>query len=318
MDIGLRLLIRSLQIGVLPRFGRRIDYILRDIDRLLADTTQEHGWAVTGLAMYAVTSLAATDPDRTLGYLRRALTLPEELPGPAGENLSLPADLHLDELLWSMIARIDTATRLRDWIATAELLPDPRLARLFQSPLARLGSLVLADRLSVEELRRPPEARRWHDVLPSLDQLSEWADGKHLPLLWACAARSKVYAFGEMGLIDQALVVGEEALGSSLHGNVDEAFSAQLATMEGLFAWYPPDSPTHHQLLLPYIERFWTMAFCEARFQFRSPSLVETELAQARNSPASKRVRAILRAVRLGVNVRGLDQALLWLASDAS
>src|SRR5206468_1469870 len=129
------------------------------------------------------------------------------------EDLSLPADFHLEELLWSMIVHIDTPQRLRDWITTAESLPRPCLERLFQSPLARGGSLVLADRLSVEQVRRQPGARRWQDVLPSLDLLAEWAIRERLSVLWACAIRSKVYALGEMGQIDQALAFSDEALG---------------------------------------------------------------------------------------------------------
>jgi tetratricopeptide (TPR) repeat protein len=215
MDAGLRLLIRSLQISVLPRFGRRIDFILTDIDRLLEETTEEHGWAIAALGVYAVTSLAEADPDRALGYLRLALTLPEEILGPTGDNLSLPADLHFDELLWSMIQHVNTATRLRRWLAAAESLPGPRLERLFQSSLARLGSLVLADRLSMEQLRKPPAERHWEEVLPSLDELANWAVTKTLPLLWACAVRSKVYALGEQGRIDEALAIGEEALASA-------------------------------------------------------------------------------------------------------
>jgi hypothetical protein len=107
-------------------------------------------------------------------------------------------------------------------------------------------------------------------------------------------------------------------LASSMHGTVDESFGTQLATMQTLFAWYPPGSQTYEWLLLPYLESFWTSRFREARFQFRSPSLVEAELAQAVSRPPQERLRAILRAVRLGLNVSGLEDALHWLSRNPS
>jgi hypothetical protein len=96
-------------------------------------------------------------------------------------------------------------------------------------------------------------------------------------------------------------------------GDAESAFRAQLAIMEPVFAWHPPDSVVHLKMLVPYVEGFWTETFGKRRFQFRSPAVVEEALASAVTSPRGKRVRAILRAVRYGFQSTGLQSATRWL-----
>jgi hypothetical protein len=105
-------------------------------------------------------------------------------------------------------------------------------------------------------------------------------------------------------------------LGASLHGGLDDAFNAQLAVMQALFLVFPPTSPRHRQLLLPFIERFWTTMFDQRRFAFSAPALVEESLAQARQVPFERRIKAILRAVRLGVTSRADAATTDWLNTD--
>lgn len=105
-------------------------------------------------------------------------------------------------------------------------------------------------------------------------------------------------------------------LASTLAGQPEPAFRAQLAVMETVFSWYPPDSVVHAKLLLPYVDAYWRTIFQEKRFQFRSPSLVEQELANASAVKRPQRVRAILRAVKPAFSIGGLDDGLKWLERD--
>jgi hypothetical protein len=105
-------------------------------------------------------------------------------------------------------------------------------------------------------------------------------------------------------------------LGASLHGGPDDAFNAQLAVMQTLFLAFPPNSATHRQVFLPFIERFWTATFDQRRFGFSNPSLVEEALAQARQVPVERRVKAVLRAIRLGVTSRADMATTAWLDAD--
>ncbi len=105
-------------------------------------------------------------------------------------------------------------------------------------------------------------------------------------------------------------------LASALTGDPTCVFHAQIAVMATVFTWYPPSSPTHRKLLLPFIEGYWTTALRDQKFHFHSPPLVNAALGEAREFDHHCRVRQILRAVRPGIRVQGLSEALEWLNSD--
>ena len=105
-------------------------------------------------------------------------------------------------------------------------------------------------------------------------------------------------------------------LGASLHGGPDDAFNAQLACMRALFQCCPPNSARHRQLLLPFIERFWTNMIEQRPFGFRNPSVVGEALIQACQVPPDRRIKAILRAIRLGVTSRADGATTAWLNTD--
>jgi hypothetical protein len=118
------------------------------------------------------------------------------------------------------------------------------------------------------------------------------------------------HAFGEDGYTPVRILY---CLGAALHGRVEEALMAQLCVMEVLFAWMPPSWGSHRRLLLPYVEQFWGDRIARQRFSFRGPSAVEAALVQAKSVPQDQRVRAILRAVRVGVRVSAPEQTSAWL-----
>jgi len=105
-------------------------------------------------------------------------------------------------------------------------------------------------------------------------------------------------------------------LGASLHGTPDEAFNSQLAIMTTLFSCFSPSSPLHQRLLLPFVERFWASRFEQRRFGFSNPSLVAESLRQARQTPPELRVKAIIRAIRMGVSSQADGPTTIWLNTD--
>ena len=86
--------------------------------------------------------------------------------------------------------------------------------------------------------------------------------------------------------------------------------------MQTLFLAFPPNSSAHRQLFLPFIECFWSAMFDQGQFGFSNPSLVEEALAQARQVPVERRVKAILRAIRLGVTSLADTATPAWLNTD--
>jgi hypothetical protein len=106
-------------------------------------------------------------------------------------------------------------------------------------------------------------------------------------------------------------------IGASLHGGPDDAFNAQLSVMQFLFQTFPPDSATHRELLLPFIECIWANMFEQCRFGFCNPSIVEAALSQARRVTVEGRIKSILRAIRVGVVSRADATATSWLNADS-
>jgi hypothetical protein len=96
-----------------------------------------------------------------------------------------------------------------------------------------------------------------------------------------------------------------------------DAYATQLASVQLLHTFYPPELPIHRQLVLPFFEDYWVDAFRRQRFAFRSPALIEAALGAAIRSPINARTRSIMRAIQPGFIVRGLPDAERWLHADA-
>lgn len=102
----------------------------------------------------------------------------------------------------------------------------------------------------------------------------------------------------------------------SMTGSLDDAFATQLASMQVVYSWHPPDTTIYSQLLLPFMEDYWENAFQRQRFAFRSPAIVETALAAALKEGSKSRPLGILRAVQPGFAVRGLADSERWLSIE--
>jgi hypothetical protein len=106
-------------------------------------------------------------------------------------------------------------------------------------------------------------------------------------------------------------------LGAAMHAVPAEAFCAQLVAMQRLCLWFPPGSAVHRLVLLPYVEGFWRRVVEQSRFYFSAPGLVAGAIGPALAAPEAERLKAILRAVRLGFfNLApSLQTALAWLSA---
>lgn len=102
----------------------------------------------------------------------------------------------------------------------------------------------------------------------------------------------------------------------SMTDSLDDAFATQLASMQVVYAWHPPDTTINSQLLLPFMENYWQVAFQRQRFTFRSPAIVDHALAAAIKEDVKSRPLGILHAVHPGFKVTGLGDFERWLSSE--
>jgi hypothetical protein len=213
MDLNIRLLARGLQLAVLPKYNRPIDYALADLDGLMAAATEVHRHAIMGVAFLAAMYLADSDPDRTLQYVGQALSVSDARPA-VDEEMYLGDGRRLDDTLWLLVPQLVTAARLNHWLTILERLPGDRRERLFSEEDALLGCLVVADQLRIEETGKPEAARHWDNVLAAVENLQERARAMRAGTLEGAAIRTLLAIHGEhLRQLDNGVPIATEAIG---------------------------------------------------------------------------------------------------------
>lgn len=213
MDLNVRLLARGLQLAVLPKINRSIDYVLSDLDRLMAAATDAHSHAITGVAVLASVYLTSTDPDRTLRYIGHALML-SNTEQDGGEETFLADGRRLDHMLWFIVTHLVTAARLDRWLTILEGLPPDRRQRLLTGEDSLLGCVVLADRLRIQETEKPEGMQQWGGVLTAVENLRQRARAMGSGTLEGAAIRTLLSIYGEhLRLLDNGVAPATEAIG---------------------------------------------------------------------------------------------------------
>jgi len=105
-------------------------------------------------------------------------------------------------------------------------------------------------------------------------------------------------------------------LGLSVHGKTTpkEACAFQLAIMPWIYKMIKPNSVMFRGLVLPFIVQFWCKRFSECPALFSSPPIVDMGLKEACKKPKSKRVQAIFKVIKGGLNIRVNEDIQRWLA----
>lgn len=223
MDLNARLYIRGLQLAVLLKRGRSIDYILSDIDSLLGASTNDHRHGITGLAMLASVHLLETDPDRTMRYVDRAISMSAVSESP-DDGMLIAVDMHFDDMIWFFVPQLTTRERLRAWLSMVERLPENRRQRLFSGDEALIGCEVAAGQLRHAELAKPMNERHWDNVLSAVHELRERARMMGSGMLEGAAIRTLLTIGGEhLRNLDAVVPVAREAL-ERLEGNQAAVF----------------------------------------------------------------------------------------------
>ena len=211
MDLGMRIVIRSMQAAVRRRQQRDAQFVERDFDRLVAEAGP--GEAVAILA--AVTNIrgAKTDAARARLFLTSEIGL-RLLNQTSHERsaLSVPEDFEPQLLLWSLVRRVKRPDDLRGWIAAAEALTDAQRRALFAGNGEHL-SMTLANRIWLNEASRPVKERQWQPVREALADLAAAAQRWGAEVLWANAVRAQMIVVAEyLKDVAEAVGIGERAV----------------------------------------------------------------------------------------------------------
>lgn len=213
MDLGIRILLRGLQIAARHKYGQSISYLVEDLDILFEQASDKNAIGVLGAMMATNSVFSKNDPIRANRYLRTALQF---LPYAQIQGSNEPAfsdEGLLGFMIWTNSQGITSAEHLRDWISTIEQLTLEQRQFAFNHEVAEQGCLVVSEKLWLKEAEKPQEEQDWSAMLAAYEDLAERANKLDLELLWACAIRSKIIVLGDyLGDVNAIVAVAQAAI----------------------------------------------------------------------------------------------------------
>ena len=216
MDLDIRLLLRGLQIATRHKYGQDISYLIKDLDKLISQASENQATAVVFCAIITSSVLGINEPILANRHLRTALKLLPQVHNlriPDTNELAFPNGLFLEFAIWINGEGITTIEHLQDWISTVEQLTAEQRQWAFTHEVAELGCLIVSENVWLHESEKPKEQQNWSAVLAAYEYLTERAYQLKLELLWACAVLSQIIILGEHRKdISAALTVARTAI----------------------------------------------------------------------------------------------------------
>jgi hypothetical protein len=105
-------------------------------------------------------------------------------------------------------------------------------------------------------------------------------------------------------------------LGASLHPDIslENAFKVHLHVTHYLyFSLKPLASTTYKNIILPFLSNYWTTKFKKKRFLFRSPQIIERDLAEVTTFSYEQRAQKIFEILAFGLDVSIPNEFSSWL-----
>lgn len=126
MDLGLRAVIRALQLGVCTQTGRDLGYVREDFERLSERAGDAESWATFTAYMFAADALAGHDVAAAGDYLVRALQIRPQVMAALKEHGIAAPEFPLEQVIWIMVAAVNSPESLAAWVDVLEqLTPEP-------------------------------------------------------------------------------------------------------------------------------------------------------------------------------------------------
>jgi hypothetical protein len=93
----------------------------------------------------------------------------------------------------------------------------------------------------------------------------------------------------------------------------ENALAAQLSVLPCLEQTFDRPFTAHRLILVPFVSDYWNAMFRRQRLRFRLPGLVQSALAEATTSPPGERIRAVVRAMLIGIPLHLPPEIRNWL-----
>ena len=210
LSVGNRLMVRAYQLAAFTRYRLDTQFLVRDIDDLLAEATDRDGWGIVALAVQNLRRFRAEDPARVLGYIRRALELPAVY-GPDG-RLIVFEQVSLPNMLWMLVTDLRTPALLGAWLDSVENLPAQHRAGFWTFDAARQGVWLVANKVYTSEWEKPKPQQDWDGLYRALGELLVRARRLGQPRLEAALTGVMIEILGDRKRTEEIRVVAEATL----------------------------------------------------------------------------------------------------------
>jgi len=228
MSLGIRLLVRGVQLAVRHQRDLPTDYVTRDVDALLGHAMPEDAWAVVALAVYT-----PTHRNRYIGEALAHYSASHSQTAHRADRqpFLLPDGLTLESLVWLHIDTVTTPAQLADWLDVIEEFDDVQRTRAFTGHLAEMACLGMTNRVWIEETAKPEGERDLLALDDALQVLAERVRVLGSELLWACLVRARIVVHAEYrGDFEGAIRIADAALS---HASTDHRVRFLLASEIG-------------------------------------------------------------------------------------
>lgn len=213
INLGLRLMIRSLQLGLAVRSGLDVLYIREDLERLLSGVGEADQWAAFTATMFAANALSTVDVAAAGRHLIRALRLRPAMTAELKDKGISAPEMPLEQMVWMLAPGVQSPDALFAWVDTLEQMTADERAQAFDGDVGRQGAENIANRLMFSEAEKPEADRDWGAVLQCLGSLTERARAIGIHLLADAAIIARMVINGEhLNDLPAAEALSEEML----------------------------------------------------------------------------------------------------------
>jgi hypothetical protein len=170
-----------------------------------------------------------------------------------------------------------------------------------------IGTITLTDQDRSHALAKNvcSHCKRIETVASNRQMWSSLADIINRTFILLSSARELNVLGNEFKHEDEYYLRALSYLGSTLQSDcrLNDALNAHAVIVPVMTRIYREFSDiTFRNIIVPFFTTYWQLTFERKRVLFRSPRLVEAELASALSCPVEQRAHAVLKAIALGID----------------
>jgi len=169
IEMKIRLYLRSLQIAVRFQLVKDYQWLLKDLDDLLAVADAKDAWGILGSCVTVVLSVGMNNASIGLKYLRNALRVVKVLEGPNGEPYKFPQNFRVTTLIWAVSAACNSGETVQEWLEVIGELSTADRKQFFDGRVSEEGCSAVCDGIWLnEDTSKESSQRDWLKVLDLL------------------------------------------------------------------------------------------------------------------------------------------------------